>query len=269
MSIAIFGIPALANITQSSTSTQPTNQSIQLAWNPSTNGTVVGYNLYSGGQSKTYTNKVAVGNVNAASFVGVAGATLFMVITALDRGGDESLPSNEISYTFPGSPAGSTSILPITAVLPFTGSTNTTAATNTATATTTAAVTNTSTNSLPTLITMLPFNAAPTNAATTAAPFTTLPPLTPMLPFASLPKTVPASPIAATHLAIKNKPVPWNGLSSCVSVSSTNVVATGWALQASEDFKHWRTLQVGSNSVVNTTVITAGCSALFFRLSSL
>ncbi|MGA2661952.1 MAG: hypothetical protein ABSH34_31110, partial [Verrucomicrobiota bacterium] len=37
-------------------------QSVTLAWGPSTDPTVVGYNLYYGGASQTYTNTVAAGN---------------------------------------------------------------------------------------------------------------------------------------------------------------------------------------------------------------
>lgn len=115
----------------------------------------------------------------------------------------------------------------------------------------------------------LPFNAT-TNAATNALPSPgPVPPLTISLPYNGTTNASPQPTVATVRLAIQPRPVHINGISSCVVVRSTNVIAAGWALQASEDFKHWRTLQVGTNSAVNTTVISAGCSALFFRLRGL
>lgn len=63
---------------------------------------VIGYNIYVGGSSRTYTNLIAVGNVTNATISGLLpGATYFFAATAVDSGGMESPFSNELSYQFP------------------------------------------------------------------------------------------------------------------------------------------------------------------------
>jgi hypothetical protein len=63
---------------------------------------VVGYNVYSGGASQTYTNMVSIGNVTNASVLGLAqGRTYFFSVTAVDSLGVESPFSNETSYSVP------------------------------------------------------------------------------------------------------------------------------------------------------------------------
>jgi hypothetical protein len=78
-------------------------QGVTVAWGPSTDPTVVGYNLYYGEASKTYTNMVAFGNVTNVTVLGLlAGAEYFFAATAVDSVGLESSFSNEISYLVPG-----------------------------------------------------------------------------------------------------------------------------------------------------------------------
>src|SRR5436190_11481760 len=73
-----------------------------LAWNPSPANGVVGYNLYSGTASQTYTNMVSVGNVTNTILTGlVTGKTYFFSVTAIDTAGLESPFSNEIGYSVP------------------------------------------------------------------------------------------------------------------------------------------------------------------------
>jgi hypothetical protein len=42
--------------------------SVTLAWNPSTDPLVAGYNIYYGGASGTYTNEICAGNATNAPF---------------------------------------------------------------------------------------------------------------------------------------------------------------------------------------------------------
>jgi hypothetical protein len=76
--------------------------SVTLAWQPSTDTNVVGYNIYFGGASETYTNKISAGNaVNSVISNLVQGATYYFAATAYDSTGMESPFSNEASYAVP------------------------------------------------------------------------------------------------------------------------------------------------------------------------
>ena len=75
---------------------------LTLAWDPSTDASVVGYRLYEGLASESYTNVVDVGSnlqVSVANLV--PGATYYFAVTAYDSTGLESAFSGEISYTVP------------------------------------------------------------------------------------------------------------------------------------------------------------------------
>ncbi|MDE3066508.1 MAG: fibronectin type III domain-containing protein [Verrucomicrobiota bacterium] len=73
-----------------------------LAWNPSTNSDVVGYNIYWGVASDIYTNKIFVGNVTSATVSGLTeGTVYYFAATALNSMGLESPFSNEAVYTVP------------------------------------------------------------------------------------------------------------------------------------------------------------------------
>ena len=75
-------------------------QNATLAWDPSSDPTVVGYHVYSGTVSRTYTKKVDVGNTTSSSIPGLTeGVTYFFAVTAYDALGLESNFSDEISYT--------------------------------------------------------------------------------------------------------------------------------------------------------------------------
>jgi len=60
-------------------------ETVSLGWNASPDDRVVGYNLYSGVASQTYTNKLSVGNVTNTSIAGlVGGTTYFFSVIAVD-----------------------------------------------------------------------------------------------------------------------------------------------------------------------------------------
>ena len=73
---------------------------VTLAWDPSSDPTVTGYNLYYGGATGTYTNTV---NAGSATSIGVsnlvAGATYYFAATCYDAMELESDFSAEVAYT--------------------------------------------------------------------------------------------------------------------------------------------------------------------------
>ena len=82
-------------------------QSVSLAWDPSTDPTAAGYNVYYGGAAQYYTNVVPVGNVTTATISGLLpGNQYFLAVTEVDSLGLESAFSNEISYQVPGGQTG-------------------------------------------------------------------------------------------------------------------------------------------------------------------
>ncbi|HEX3857614.1 MAG TPA: Ig-like domain-containing protein [Verrucomicrobiae bacterium] len=79
-----------------------------LAWQPSTDTNVVGYNVYFGGASETYTNIISAGNAMSAVVSNlVQGGTYYFAVTAYDTTGLESPFSSETSYEVPLNAVGS------------------------------------------------------------------------------------------------------------------------------------------------------------------
>ena len=77
--------------------------SISLAWNPSSDTNVTGYNIYYGTASGVYTNEAAVGNVAVTTISNLTyGVSYYFAVTAVDSEGDESGFSNEATFTIPG-----------------------------------------------------------------------------------------------------------------------------------------------------------------------
>src|SRR5208282_848211 len=75
-------------------------QNVTLAWNPSTDPTVVGYNIYYGGASGNYTNTLSAGNATNITVSGlVEGDTYYFAVTTYDNSGAQSPFSNELAYT--------------------------------------------------------------------------------------------------------------------------------------------------------------------------
>jgi hypothetical protein len=76
---------------------------VSLQWNPNTDPSVVGYNLYYGGTSRNYTNVINLGAAtNAVVDDLTEGKTYFFAVTAYDASGDESDYSEETVYIVPG-----------------------------------------------------------------------------------------------------------------------------------------------------------------------
>lgn len=77
--------------------------SVNLSWDASADMNVVGYVVYVGGTSGSYSNRVDVGNVTETTITGLTpGTTNYFVVTSYDELGVESVPSNEASYITPG-----------------------------------------------------------------------------------------------------------------------------------------------------------------------
>lgn len=76
--------------------------SVTLAWNPSTDPLVTGYNIYYGGASGTYTNKVSAGlATNAVTSGLLVGVTYYFAATTYNALGLESSFSGELGYSVP------------------------------------------------------------------------------------------------------------------------------------------------------------------------
>jgi hypothetical protein len=82
-------------------------QSVELAWDPSPDPSVVGYNVYWGVASRVYTNELCAGNVTNAVIGGLQeGVTCFLSVTACSSLGLESFFPGEICCAAPpASPA--------------------------------------------------------------------------------------------------------------------------------------------------------------------
>ncbi len=77
--------------------------SVALAWNTVTEPNVIGYRLYYGTSSGSYTEEIDVGDNTSASVTNLtANTTYYFVVTAYDSFGIESAPSNEASFDVPG-----------------------------------------------------------------------------------------------------------------------------------------------------------------------
>ena len=76
--------------------------SVTLAWDSSTDPLVVGYNIYYGGASATYTNTISVGSATNVTISGlVPGTTYYFAATTYNAANLESAFSSEVSYLVP------------------------------------------------------------------------------------------------------------------------------------------------------------------------
>ena len=75
---------------------------VTLAWNPSANPIVAGFNIYYGGQSRVYTNEINAGTNTSLSISNLLnGSTYYFAATTYSAAGAESALSSEVSYTVP------------------------------------------------------------------------------------------------------------------------------------------------------------------------
>jgi chitinase len=92
----LAGVIGLAPLTASGQS------KVTLAWDPSPDSTLMGYRVYQGAASETYTNMTDVGtNLTATITCLPAGLTNYIAVTAYDTNGLESAFSAEIQYVTP------------------------------------------------------------------------------------------------------------------------------------------------------------------------
>jgi fibronectin type III domain protein len=98
----VLFLALLFNCVQAFSTTIPATQSITLAWTPSPDTNIMGYNIYYGVASRTYPNVINVGNVTSATISNlVAGVTYYFAATEYDNLGQESGFSDEVSYLAP------------------------------------------------------------------------------------------------------------------------------------------------------------------------
>jgi hypothetical protein len=75
---------------------------VTLEWDPNPEPEVSGYRLHFGTEPGSYDQSRDAGNQTTASVSElVAGKTYYFVVTAYDASGNESLPSNEVSFAAP------------------------------------------------------------------------------------------------------------------------------------------------------------------------
>jgi len=78
------------------------SQSVELLWNASKSPNIVGYNVYYGGASDDYTNKISMRSLTNMVVSGLAdGAVYYFAVKAVNSSGIESGFSNPISYAVP------------------------------------------------------------------------------------------------------------------------------------------------------------------------
>lgn len=81
--------------------------SITLQWDPSPSSNVVGYAVYYGTSSASYTARVDAGGQTTVSINDlIESTTYYFVAVAYTDYGVESLPSSELAYTVPSLPGG-------------------------------------------------------------------------------------------------------------------------------------------------------------------
>ncbi len=79
------------------------SQKVTLTWQASASPDVVGYNVYYGLASRSYSARIPAASGTSALISGLSeGQTYYFAVTAYNAAGVESLPSAEISYQVPG-----------------------------------------------------------------------------------------------------------------------------------------------------------------------
>jgi len=92
--------------------------SVTLAWNPSPDPSVAGYDIYYGGASGVYTAKISVGAATSATISGLLqGATYYFAASTYSAEGIESPFSSELVYAVPNAITLSLNVLQSTGTL--------------------------------------------------------------------------------------------------------------------------------------------------------
>lgn len=92
----------LTNQTNTIATTMEDGYSATATWNISSDINVIGYLIYYGTSIDNRTNFLNVGNCNTTTIYGLLqGMTYYFCVTAYDKHGFESIPSNEVEYTVP------------------------------------------------------------------------------------------------------------------------------------------------------------------------
>jgi len=220
-------------------------QSVTLAWAPSPDLNVVGYNVYYGTASGNYTWKTSSGNVGSATISNlVEGVTYYFVVTAYDVTGLESVPSNEVSYTVPG-------VALSLGKLSGSGFPNAFSISSAGAAPSPWALE--ASQDLKTWVALMIGTNSPASVAVVVS-------------------TAPSmffrlnSGDSGVRLSLQK--IQRNGFPNSFCVTSTGTISSQWALQTSADLKIWSTLTSGTNSPVNALVIASTAPSMFFRLKS-
>lgn len=98
----IWLLALLGNGSPAFSATLPAGPSVTLAWDQNLDPNAVGYNVYYGTASHTYTNMIHVGKVTSATISSlVTGVTYYFAATSYDAAGSQGDYSNEASYVVP------------------------------------------------------------------------------------------------------------------------------------------------------------------------
>jgi hypothetical protein len=86
-------------------------ESVSLGWIPSPSPQGCGYAVYYGTQSRAYDYRFDAGTNTTATITNLSqGRTYYFVVVTVDSNGNESVPSNEVSYAIPDRPPAFNSI---------------------------------------------------------------------------------------------------------------------------------------------------------------
>ena len=76
---------------------------VTLQWDPNSETDIIGYKVYYGTSSRTYSSPIPLGLQTAYTVTGLAAGTYYFAVTAFNSQGLESAFSNEVSTTVTGS----------------------------------------------------------------------------------------------------------------------------------------------------------------------
>jgi outer membrane biosynthesis protein TonB len=102
---SLLGIGTASILLGSFSLAQAATQSVSLAWNTSTDPSVVGYNVNYGTSSGSYTQTLNAGSTASATVSSLAaGQTYYFVVTARNAAAQNSLVSNQVSFVTTAAP---------------------------------------------------------------------------------------------------------------------------------------------------------------------